>query len=486
MKKSLFLYSGVARYWRVVGIGLLLILWQQVMAEPLHLTITSYTATIDGKTAQRYRIEQANGTWGFTGVKGQWFDVILHNAIAEPTVVHWHGLILPNDQDGVPGVTQTLIQPGQNYHYRFKLNQAGTYWMHSHYQFQLQQGLAAPFIITDPNDPYAKIPSVIMMLSDFSTQAPDALWSKLRSKMSPSDGMTMMGNMQNEEKMMPSKMKSDLNDVRYDAYLTNDRTLINPDIKRFAPGTTVRLRIINAAASSNFFIHTGKLKGTAIAVDGEPIQPLKDETFQLAMGQRIDILVTLPTDKEMYPILAQAEGTAQQTGLILTSSSASIPTFSETTSTTAGALTMDQEMQLKPLHPLIIKPITRQLTLNLQGDMQQYVWKINGQVWPDIIPLRVKQGDRIEMVFRNENNMSHPLHLHGHVFEVTEINGKPLQGALRDTVLIPANGSVKIQFDADNPGAWMLHCHVLYHAEGGMMTLVNYKASQKTNSSSSR
>lgn len=465
-------------YWRVMVIGLLMMVSHLTMAAPLHLIIKSYTVTIDGKYTQRYRIEQRDGTWGFTGIKGQWFDVILHNEIKEPTVVHWHGLIVPNDQDGVPGVTQTFIQPRQNYHYRFQLKQSGTYWMHSHYQFQLQQGMAAPFIINDPKDIYAKIPSVVMMLSDFSAQSPEMIWQKLRNQMSSTNDMTMMDNMTHGQNKMSANMKADLNDVRYDAYLTNDRTLRDPEIKHFAPGTMVRLRFINAAASSNFFIHTGQLSGTAIAMDGEPIQPLKANVFQLAMGQRIDVLVTLPKESGIFPILAQAEGTRQQTGMILTSSTAKIPALLETTTTTAGALNMDQELQLKPLHPIAAKPVTRKLTLNLQGDMKQYVWKINGQEWPEITPLEVKQGERVEILFNNENNMSHPMHLHGHVFEVTEINGKPLQGAIRDTVLIPPNGSVKVQFDADNPGNWMLHCHVLYHAEGGMMTLLNYEKTQ--------
>jgi FtsP/CotA-like multicopper oxidase with cupredoxin domain len=108
--------------------------------------------------------------------------------------------------------------------------------------------------------------------------------------------------------------------------------------------------------------------------------------------------------------------------------------------------------------------------------MAKYIWKINNQVWPNITPIEVKKGDRVQMTIINQTSMAHPMHLHGHVFEVVAVNGKAItDGPLRDTVFIPAKGSVTIEFDANNPGNWMFHCHVLYHAEDGMMTIVQYE-----------
>lgn len=105
-----------------------------------------------------------------------------------------------------------------------------------------------------------------------------------------------------------------------------------------------------------------------------------------------------------------------------------------------------------------------------------YSWSINKQVWPHIKPLQVTSNKRVEMVFHNQTTMAHPMHLHGHVFEVTEIDGKAIKnGAIQDTVLVLPHSTVKVQFDTDNPGNWMMHCHMLYHQEGGMMTLVHYK-----------
>jgi len=107
--------------------------------------------------------------------------------------------------------------------------------------------------------------------------------------------------------------------------------------------------------------------------------------------------------------------------------------------------------------------------------MKNYIWKINNEVWPRIKPLTITKGDRVEMVFRNDTNMAHPMHFHGHVFQVSEIDGKALaNGPLRDTILVLPHSTKKIIFDANNPGIWMLHCHVLYHMKAGMMTTTNY------------
>ncbi|WP_282433136.1 multicopper oxidase domain-containing protein [Legionella gresilensis] len=129
----------------------------------------------------------------------------------------------------------------------------------------------------------------------------------------------------------------------------------------------------------------------------------------------------------------------------------------------------------KALKPLAKKTPGQTLTVNLEGDMMRYVWAINNQRWPEIKPLKVDENKRVEMVFNNKTMMARPMHLHGHVFEVTEIDGKKInEGLLHDTVLVLPNSSVKVVFDTDNPGNWMMHCHMLYHQENGMMTIVSY------------
>jgi FtsP/CotA-like multicopper oxidase with cupredoxin domain len=454
--------------------------------KSIELVITQKNIDVDGKKTWVYYVSQPNGTWGFEGVKGQYFDATVKNETTVPTVLHWHGLIVPNDQDGVPYVTQAPIPPGGTYHYHFKLLQAGTFWMHSHFGLQVQRYMSAPFIIHDPNDK-SDAQDVVMMLADYSPKTPDAIFAELKKGMPmntsaatkqkmamPMNDNKSMSSMQSDNSMA---QKPDLNDVKYDAYLTNYQTLKNPPVIRVQPGKTVRLRIINGAAMSGFFVNTGKLPGQLIAVDGNDIHPINGTQFQISEAQRLDILVKIPEQKDgVYPILAQGEGTNMQTGLILATPEAkTIPTYPEKVKNTAGSLDYSQEWQLKALYPLTPKPVDETLTLNLEGDMAKYEWKINNQMWPHITPLSVHNDRRVEMIINNQTDMAHPIHLHGHTFEVTEIDGKPVtDGAMRDTVFVMPHSTVKVQFDSDNPGKWVVHCHMLYHQEAGMMTEIDY------------
>lgn len=280
-------------------------------------------------------------------------------------------------------------------------------------------------------------------------------------------------------KMAPDKKMPDLNDVKYDAYLTNYRTLKDPETIEVRSGTKVRLRLINGSSASNFFIDLGHLTGQAIAVDGNRIQPLEGSQFELADAQRIDIIVKIPSEGGAFPILAQAEGTDKQTGLILVTKGVKAPEVSEKAAKTAGPLTNAQEGKLRALYPLPPKKIDKRLDVELGGDMSTYTWTINGQSWPETTPLVVEKGQRVEIIFSNSSNMAHPMHLHGHVFQVTAIDGKPIAGAMRDTVLVMPHKTLSIQFDADNPGVWPLHCHILYHNVAGMFTVVRYSDFQQ-------
>ncbi len=442
------------------------------------LIIKKIPLVIHGKKTEVFKIEQPDGTWGYKGVKGQYFDAVVKNLTDHPTVVHWHGLILPNAEDGVPYVTQQPIPPQGEYHYRFKLNQSGTYWMHSHFDLQVQRFLSAPFIIYEPQE-INNEHDVVLFLSDFSYKKPKTILFKLKHKGTAS--LKKMKDMNQKSEINTTAMKSnasepDLNDVKYDAFLTNYHSLSNPEILTVHSGEVIRLRIIDGAAMTNFFINLGKLQGKAIAVDGQPIKEISGNQFQLAIGQRIDILIKIPKGEGAYPILAQGAGTQMQTGLILATPDAPKISVPEKAATVAGGLNNEQEFKSHALTPLSIKQPMQTLTVTLEGDMMNYVWKMNNQAWPDITPLSVDKNKRTEIVLINQTDMPHPMHLHGHFFEVTEIDGKLLKnGPKRDTVLVLPHSTVKIQFDTDNPGNWMFHCHMLYHEATGMMTFINYK-----------
>jgi FtsP/CotA-like multicopper oxidase with cupredoxin domain len=429
-----------------------------VADAPVTLQVAETTITVNGKSATVYSITQPDGTPGLTAKQGQMFDVILENSLQVPTSIHWHGLILPNNQDGVPNITQFPIYPSLSYQYQFPLVQAGTFWMHSHFSMQEQELLSAPLILKGKDDPSIADQEVVILLTDFSFQSPSQIYEQLRCG---GKGMKMKG--------------SDLIDVDYDAFLANRHTLDDPEIVSVNPGKRVRLRIINGASGTNFFLSLGKLSAQAIAVDGSRIKPLAGSRFELAAAQRIDLVITIPKEGGAFPILAQGEGTDKQTGLILATAQASIPKLSQQAPFRAGPLTNALEPFFRPLSPLATKLPDQKITVVLGGNMMTYTWTLNGQSWPNVTPLIIESGTRVEITFKNTSTMGHPMHLHGHVFEVTALNDMPCQGAMRDTVYVPANGSVTIQFDANNPGIWPLHCHLLYHLEAGMMTVVRYQ-----------
>jgi len=270
--------------------------------------------------------------------------------------------------------------------------------------------------------------------------------------------------------------------VNYDAYLANDRTLGDPEVVKVEKGGRVRLRIINGSSGTNFFIDLGTLTGELIATDGMPVKPVRRSRFPLAIAQRIDVIVEVPRDGGAFPILALRELALEQTGIILATTGATVLRTPEKGASPTGLLTLDLESELAAVNPLPPKKVDTASVLRLGGNMAKYDWLINGEAFDVNDPgkekaqVHVREGQRVAIQFVNETPMSHPMHLHGHTFEVVAINDRSIPGALRDTVLVTGKTSVTAQFDADNPGLWYVHCHVLWHLAAGMATLVQYDA----------
>ena len=421
-----------------------------------------------GKGVQAYELifitpDGSASKEGYFGVKGEMFNVMVENMSSKATTLHWHGLILPNSEDGVPNVTQVLIQPGEKKSYNYKLLQAGTFWMHSHQGLQEQQQLSAPFIIYESAEK-RKDHEVTMFLEDFTYENPRKIFNKLRSS-----------------KMKTSKVNAkesqDFNDINYDAFLTNKKSLANPEIVMVSPGEKIRIRIINASSSTNYQINLGELDGTLTAVDGEKIKHLSGKKFPIGIANRLDVTVQIPEKGGAFPILALVEGESYQTGLILATEKSAIPKINPIANKSIGRVDYyGLETRLHSKQPLKKRVADKTFEYVLEGKMAGYVWTINKQSWPKITPSVINYGDRIEMIFINKNSMSHPMHLHGHVFQVTEIDGQAIKdGAKRDTVLVQPNTTVKVQFNADNPGVWVMHCHNLYHLAAGMLTTLQYQ-----------
>jgi FtsP/CotA-like multicopper oxidase with cupredoxin domain len=438
------------------------------------------TIEVNGKAASRLAIRQPDGFMGVVTEVDKPYRVRVENRLDVPSLVHWHGLTPPWRQDGVPGISGPPIPAGGSEDYDFPLTFPGTFFMHSHEGFQEQLLMAAPLIIRDPGAPQDE-QDIVMLLSDFSFTPPQDIYAKLRAP----TPMAMSGDMHAAHAATKASMPGiampmrqagpDLNDVKYDAFLANDRTLADPEIVKVEPGGKVRLRVINASSMTNFHIDLGTHEGELIAVDGHDIHPVKGRRFPIAVAQRLDIRLAIPRERAAHPILAVVEGESNRTGIILEAGHSVVKRVPETIETASAALTLDLERSLRALHPLAERPIDRTHTLDLTGNMTGYQWSINNITWtPETPPLPVREGERVALVFTNKTTMPHPMHLHGHVFQVVAIDGQRIAGAKRDTVLVPPKTSVTVVFDADNPGWWALHCHLLYHMEAGMFATVRY------------
>jgi FtsP/CotA-like multicopper oxidase with cupredoxin domain len=323
---------------------------------------------------------------------------------------------------------------------------------------------------------------VVLMLHDFSFRTPDELLAGLtksngsRSAMKTGMVNTMNMNSGSMRAMnMGSGMAMDLNDIDYDAFLANDRTLADPEVIRTEPGGRVRLRLINGASSTQFWIDLGALTGTVVAVDGHPVRPVRGTRLPLAMAQRLDLLIDLPGNGA-YPIFAQVEGKRARTGIVLAAPAASVSRLADEAAENAPPVDLSLERRLEAVSPLAPRAPDVTHRVILTGAMAPYAWSMNGEYWPNVTPLMIAHGQRVAIEMVNHSMMAHPMHLHGHTFQVVAVNGAPLAGAVRDTVLVPPKGSVTIAFDADNPGRWAFHCHNLYHMTMGMMTEVRYPA----------
>jgi len=451
------------------------------------LVAASRQIEVEGKATTVFGLTGPDDRPGLTFAPGDAFNVTLENRLAEPTLIHWHGMTEPWRQDGVPDLTQPAIAPGKSYAYGFPLNRSGTLWMHSHYGLQEQQLLAAPLILHDQAFASTDEQEVVLLLHDFSFRAPEEILASLQGSSMNKSGMNGMSGMSGMSGMNGmasgglsaggmagmSGMAPDINDFDFDAYLANDRTLSDPEVVRVEKGGRVRLRIINGAAATGFWIDLGEFSGELIAVDGDPVQPIKGSRFPITMAQRLDIRLTLPADGRSCPIFAVREGDSIRTGIVLAPTGAVVTKLAPHAGAKSGALTLELETTLRSPEPLPPRTPDRTIEIILTGNMQDYQWGMI-EAGKAAAPL-VRTGERVEIVMRNKTMMSHPMHLHGHHLQVVGIGDRRFAGALRDTVLLTPMASVTIAFDADNPGCWAFHCHHLYHMATGMMSTLAYE-----------
>lgn len=412
--------------------------------------------------------------------KGDTLEVSVRNELPVSTSVHWHGLALRNDMDGVPGVTMPRIAGGETFDYRFVVPDAGTYWFHPHTGVQLDRGLYAPLIVEDPDESSSADIEHVVVLDDWldgmQGRTPDTVFEELGEK-----NMTGMGmdGMEMGKPQTDAPLGEDGGDVPYDLHLVNGRPPADPAVLAARPGQRVRLRLINAAADTAYRVALGGHRLTVTHADGFPVHPVKVDTLVIGMGERYDVMVEAGSGA--FPLIAAPESKADEPPgfAVLRTGPGRSPDPSVRPAELRGALlTYDA---LRPRDGTGLRPSRPARTMPLVLGMAKkgYRWTLNDVAMTmtgegmAAAPLEVRADERVRLVMRNRTMMFHPMHVHGHTFALVPPNGP---GTRKDTVIVPPMATVSVDLQTDNPGQWMVHCHNAYHAEAGMQTILSYLA----------
>lgn len=429
-------------------------------------------------------------TWAYDGaapgatlraVVGDTVEVVLRNDLPEDTTVHWHGLALRNDMDGVHDLTQPPIHPGDTFTYRFTAPHAGTYWFHPHMGLQLDRALYAPLVIDEPDEPGAYDVDEVIVLDDWLDglgTTPDRAYEQLTSMgmggghgMGGMGGSGEMGGMGGGMGMFRSTLLGgDAGDVGYPLHLINGRASVDRSTIEVPSRGRARLRVINAGSDTAYRVAIGGHRLTVTHADGFPIEPVEVDALLIGMGERYDVLVTLSDGA--WPFVALAEGKDQTASLVLRTrgSTAAEPPVDLRPPELDGRLLGYADLRAAEAVRLGPRDVDVSETVTLTGSMMPYVWAFDGLPHPERPPMGIRQGQRVRLRFENTTSMWHPIHLHGHTFRV----GTDPAGPRKDTVNVLPGETVVVEFDADNPGQWMTHCHNTYHLERGMAMVLSY------------
>jgi multicopper oxidase len=427
---------------------------------------------------------QKAATWAYNGTvpgpeirltEGDTLRVTVQNGLPEETTVHWHGVKVPNAMDGVPNITQPPIKSGEDFTYEFPVPTAGSYIYHSHTGLQLDRGLYGPLIIEPAQEELSYDREYTLLLDDWLdviSGTPEDALKKLQSSggmmgggasggmMAPNGGGMMQGG------MMASST------LAYPYYLINGRVADDPETLKVRQGEIVRLRLMNPAAETTFRFAVAGHKLTVTHADGLPVQPVRVDTLLIGMGERYDVLLEAD-NPGVWQVAASPEGKSGMGRALLRyeeSSQSSPPAATSTPPELQGRLLTYKDLGATGLGSFSGSPDrTHALTLS-GGMMEGYEWTINGQRYPNANPLPVEKGEWVRLELQNMSMMAHPMHLHGHIFQVAGSTGP-----YKDTALIDPMGRITFDFVADNPGDWLFHCHNVYHMESGMMRVVSYE-----------
>ncbi len=548
-----------------IGLGL-------AATSPSYVSAGEYSLSVD-------RVEINTGEFSRVGIgyndkalppvlrfkEGEDVTINVKNNLDESTSIHWHGLILPYQQDGVPGISYEGIEPGETFTYQFPIIQNGTYWFHSHSGFQEPDGAYGAIIIEPKKrEPFKFDRDYVIQLTDAHPHSGNRIMRNLkmsadyynRKQQTISDffsdaGKTGFGAtlddrlMWGEMRMLPN----DIEDVQGFTPLINGESSVQNWTGIFKPGERVRLRFINSSAMTYFDIRIPGLKMTVVQADGNNVQPVNVDEFRIAVAETFDVIVQ-PTEDQAYAVFAESMGrTASVRGTLAPRDGmvADIPEMREDPKLTMADMGMDHGnmsgmdhsnmpgmnqnnmpgmdhsnmpsmspsnmpsmdhsnmpgmdhsnmsgtvtagdafyatgsgllpsaanggkflsySDLKAQKPLYKdREATREIELRLTGNMERYIWSINGVKYKDADPIVLQYGERVRFKFVNETMMSHPMHLHG-MWSILD-NGNGKWDPIKHTISVAPGSTVYSETEVDAPGQWAFHCHLSYHADSGM------------------
>lgn len=428
--------------------------------ESVGLTAAPGTAT--GPTG-------SNETWAYDGRfpgpelrvrEGDVLGVELTNDLPDETTIHWHGVPVPNPVDGVPGVTQEPVRPGETYGYEFRAEPAGTYFYHSHVGLQLDRGLLGPLVVEerDPHVEYDR--DVVVVFDDYLPGEPH-----LPSDTGPGGG-GMGGGMGGGGAGGTGGAR--MGDARppYEGHLVNGRLPSDPPRFEVTEGERVRFRFVNAASATVYGVRMAGHEMAITHADGRPVEPVQADSFVFGAGERYDAVVEA-SNPGTWSLRADAlDGNEPPARAVLAYEGTSESTTPTAPSSPSERLEYGDLRAVSSLDGVDGSP-DRTFDLTLSRGRGEYVWTIDGQAYPEADPLSIRPGEHVRIRMTNRSPVVHPMHLHGHFFRVGD--------AVKDTVLVPGHmGQVAIDFHADNPGRWLFHCHNLYHLDAGMARVLRY------------
>ncbi len=536
----------------------------QLAGDSIALRVAHEMVRVDGREAH---VIAMNGTVPAPLLRlreGQTVRITVDNALDEETSVHWHGLLVPFQMDGVPGVSFPGIPARSSFTYEFPIRQSGTYWYHSHSGLQEAMGHYGPIVI-DPMgaDPIAYDREHVVMFSDHSFVHPHTLFSRLKQEPGYYNhqrqtlaGLVAGQDQSHAERLEWARMRMDPTDIldvtgSVYTYVINGYGPNDNWTALFRPGERVRLRFINAAAMTIFNVRIPGLQMTVVAADGVPVRPVPVDELQITIAETYDVIVT-PTEDRAYTIVGEAidrSGMARATLAPREGMVAEVPPLRERPlltmrdmgmgdmdAPTTGAehaghdmATMDipasdtgaahsmnmrdsanapqvvlgpgvQTIAPMPVdrtgepgvgletvgHKVLVyrdlvalernpdvRGADREIELHLTGNMERYMWSIDGQTLSESrTPIPLRTGERVRMTLINDTMMNHPIHLHGHFFEL--VTGHGDHSPRKHTVNVPPGGKVSFDFTGIY-GDWAFHCHMFLHMHAGMIRVVQVR-----------